>query len=250
MGDDRFREMFFEEARELLLGLEEGLMELERRAGDRAHLDRTFRAAHSIKGAAGMVGLAEIAGFTHLIEGVLDRVRAGSLAVDSYLIGTLLEARDHLAAAVEAEAVSAPIPAPPDLVQRLDGLFRDLPVPATPPPVPAPAPVPPPALSTKRRGKAEPKGGAEAKAKPSRAKKPGSPKDAPPSPAAASPAHPAGPGGLNHYFITLNPGAEILKRGSTPSGSWTNCATWARRPSRPTPGWCPRWMRWTRNAAT
>ena len=36
-SDDRFREMFYEEARELLISLEEGLMELERRQGDRAH---------------------------------------------------------------------------------------------------------------------------------------------------------------------------------------------------------------------
>ena len=57
-SEDRFREMFYEEARELLISLEEGLMDLERRQSDRAHLDRTFRAAHSLKGAAAMVGLA------------------------------------------------------------------------------------------------------------------------------------------------------------------------------------------------
>ena len=50
-SDDHFREMFYEEARELLISLEEGLMDLERRQGDRAHLDKTFRAAHSLKGA-------------------------------------------------------------------------------------------------------------------------------------------------------------------------------------------------------
>ena len=110
-ADDRFREMFYEEARELLISLEEGLMDLERRQSDRAHLDKTFRAAHSLKGAAAMVGLASIAEFTHGIEAVLDRIRAGLLAVDSDIITTLLEARDHLAAMVEAEAARSPIPA-------------------------------------------------------------------------------------------------------------------------------------------
>ena len=109
-ADDRFREMFYEEARELLIGLEEGLMDLERRQSDRAHLDKTFRAAHSLKGAAAMVGLGAIAEFTHGIEAVLERIRAGSLAVDSDIITTLLEARDHLAAMVEAEAARSPIP--------------------------------------------------------------------------------------------------------------------------------------------
>jgi two-component system chemotaxis sensor kinase CheA len=114
--------MFYEEARELLIGLEEGLMELERRQSDRAHLDRTFRAAHSLKGAAAMVGLPAIAEFTHFIEAVLERVRAGLLTVDSDIITTLLEARDHLAAMVESEAAGAPIPPSGELAQRLRGL--------------------------------------------------------------------------------------------------------------------------------
>src|SRR6516165_5313179 len=139
--------MFYEEARELLISLEEGLMELERRQSDRAHLDRTFRAAHSLKGAAAMVGLPAIAEFTHGIEAVLDRIRVGTLAVDSDIITTLLEARDHLAAMVESEAASAPIPVPSELNQRLASLLLDAPrgvaprAPAPPAPPPVPAPV-------------------------------------------------------------------------------------------------------------
>src|SRR5262249_25012144 len=117
--------MFFEEARELLISLEEGLMELERRQGDRAHLGKTFRAAHSIKGAAAMVGLADIAAFTHGPETGLDKIRAGQLNVDSYTITTLLEARDPLAAMIEAEALGMPIPASSELNERLHGLVSD-----------------------------------------------------------------------------------------------------------------------------
>ncbi len=131
--DDRFRLMFYEEARELLISLEEGLVELERRQGDRAHLDQTFRAAHSIKGAAGMVGLASLAEFTHGIEAVLDRIRAQKLSVDADIITTLLEAKDHLAAMVEGEAAGAPIPPSSELNQRLSALLRD---PSHPPPTP------------------------------------------------------------------------------------------------------------------
>ncbi len=116
--------MFYEEARELLIALEEGLMDLERRQSDRAHLDRTFRAAHSLKGAAGMVGLATIAEFTHGIEAVLDKIRSGILPVDSDIITTLLEARDHLAMMVEAEAIKTPIPPSAELSQRLQLLLR------------------------------------------------------------------------------------------------------------------------------
>jgi two-component system, chemotaxis family, sensor kinase CheA len=153
-SDDRFREMFYEEARELLIGLEEGLMDLERRQGDRAHLDKTFRAAHSLKGAAAMVGLATIAEFTHGIEAVLERIRAGTLGVDSDIITTLLEARDHLAAMVEAEAARSPIPPSSELSQRLNTLLRGMSqqgrspggggTPASPPPRTTPPGSPPP----------------------------------------------------------------------------------------------------------
>ena len=115
--------MFYEEARELLISLEEGLMELERRQSDRAHLDKTFRAAHSLKGAAAMVGLGAIAEFTHGIEAVLEKIRTGGLAVDSDIITTLLESRDHLAAMIEGEAAHAPIPGSGHLSQRLSALL-------------------------------------------------------------------------------------------------------------------------------
>jgi len=140
-SDERFREMFYEEARELLISLEEGLMELERRQGDRAHLDKTFRAAHSLKGAAAMVGLGTIAEFTHGIEAVLERIRSGTLAVDTDIITTLLESRDHLAAMVEGEAMGSPVPGSGELSQRLATLVRSPSGGAT---ATAPAPAEPP----------------------------------------------------------------------------------------------------------
>ncbi len=225
VADDRFLQMFFEEARDLLLTLEEGLMELERRQGDRAHLDKTFRAAHSIKGAAAMVGLGALAEFTHGIEAVLDRIRSGNLAVDSDVISTLLDARDHLATAVESEAANSPIPSPPDLVRRLAALVRDLtvpepPAPPSPPPpaaTPAPVPVAPgpvPVLAPEPKPSKPGRVGrkpAEGKSKPRgpRAKKGGRPAPEP----EGSPA--TGPG---YYRITLRPGPEILRRGVNPLG--------------------------------
>jgi len=221
VADDRFLQMFFEEARDLLLTLEEGLMELERRQGDRAHLDKTFRAAHSIKGAAAMVGLGALAEFTHGIEAVLDRIRSGTLAVDSDVISTLLDARDHLATAVESEAANSPIPSPPELVRRLAALVRDPTAPESPAPPPprTPAPVvvarelvsghaPVPKPSKPGRGGRKP---AEGKSKPRgpRGKKGGRPEPGP----EASPG--AGPG---YYRITLRPGPEILRRGVNPLG--------------------------------
>ena len=92
---DRFLSLFFDEARELLQALEAGLMDLESRQGDREHLDRTFRAAHTLKGAAGMVGLRPIAVFTHKVEAVLDDIRSGraTAKVEAPVFGEVVEER-------------------------------------------------------------------------------------------------------------------------------------------------------------
>ena len=103
-SDDRFREMFYEEARELLISLEEGLMDLERRRETaRTSTGRSARRTAS-RARRRWSASATIAEFTHGIEAVLERIRSGGLAVDSDIITTLLESRDHLAAMVEGEA--------------------------------------------------------------------------------------------------------------------------------------------------
>ncbi len=203
-AEDRFREMFYEEARELLISLEEGLMELERRRGNRAHLDQTFRAAHSLKGAAAMVGLGAIAEFTHGIEAVLDQIRSGLMGVDAEIITCLLEARDHLAAMVEAEAAHSPIPPSTELVQRLAGLLggatRSA---AKPTPAPEPTPTPPPAPPVPAVKARQPK---RESPPPARRQK----KKATPEP----PADPL----PTRYQISLRPGPDVLKRGINLAG--------------------------------
>ncbi len=212
-SDERFREMFYEEARELLIGLEEGLMDLERRQSDRAHLDRTFRAAHSLKGAAGMVGLAAIAEFTHGIEAVLDKIRGGTLAVDSDIITTLLEARDHLAMMVEAEAVKSPIPPSGELSQRLQLLLRG--------PGAAPAPAPAPRAPSDRAGLSPAEATKAPESKPKRKRPPRKTKKMAAAEAGSTEvsAQVEGEGEeVPVYQITLVPGPDVLRRGVNPLG--------------------------------
>src|SRR5207302_7980855 len=83
---------------------------------------RTFRAAHSLKGAAAMVGLPAIAEFTHGIEAVFYRLRAASVIVAWQESTRVLFPPDHLAAMVESDAANAPIPAPAELNVRLANL--------------------------------------------------------------------------------------------------------------------------------
>ncbi|MDD4887440.1 MAG: chemotaxis protein CheA [Thiomonas sp.] len=94
---------FIVEAHELLEGMEQGLMELETQAqGDEGErINALFRAAHTIKGSAGLFGLDGIVRFTHHLESVLDLMRADKLPVSPGLVAVLLQGRDHLAQLIE-----------------------------------------------------------------------------------------------------------------------------------------------------
>ncbi len=112
----RFHQAFFEEAAEGLETLEQGLLALAEHGGDPETLNAVFRAAHSMKGGAATFGFQALAGFTHLLETLLDEVRGGRRAMDEPLADALLGSvdvlRDLLAAAREgteadAEALAA-----------------------------------------------------------------------------------------------------------------------------------------------
>jgi two-component system chemotaxis sensor kinase CheA len=65
-------------------------------------INAVFRAAHTIKGSAGLFGLDHIVAFTHVVEGVLDRARDGSIAFDTELTSLMLACGDHIRMQVEA----------------------------------------------------------------------------------------------------------------------------------------------------
>jgi two-component system chemotaxis sensor kinase CheA len=100
---DRYREIFMEEARELLGELEDGLLELEGSPLDGEAVRRVFRALHTIKGSGGMFGFERVASFTHAVEAVFDRVRNGLCPVTPELIDIALAAKDHIRELLEEE---------------------------------------------------------------------------------------------------------------------------------------------------
>ncbi|HWK51541.1 MAG TPA: Hpt domain-containing protein, partial [Steroidobacter sp.] len=95
---------FIAESRELLREMEAALLECEQGESGSEAVNSIFRAAHTIKGSSGLFGLDGIVAFTHVVESVLDRVRANSLQMDRTLAAILLECRDHIAHLVDAVA--------------------------------------------------------------------------------------------------------------------------------------------------
>jgi two-component system chemotaxis sensor kinase CheA len=89
-----FRAIFFEEAQEHLAGTEAALLRLDTDAPSPDDLNSIFRAVHSIKGSAAMLGFDEIAALTHVFENLLDLLRKGDRAIDRADVDAMLEAGD------------------------------------------------------------------------------------------------------------------------------------------------------------
>ncbi|WP_121063763.1 chemotaxis protein CheA [Chachezhania antarctica] len=84
---------FVQEARDLLTGLEDQILELEG-GSTPGQIDEVFRILHTVKGSGGMFGYTDLAKFTHCFENAFELVRSGTLAVGPDLIELSLEARD------------------------------------------------------------------------------------------------------------------------------------------------------------
>ncbi len=101
MNLDGALQTFFAEAEDLLNSMEAALLRLDEGEKDMETINEIFRAAHTIKGSAGLFGLNDIVSFTHIVENVLDRARDEKITVSGDLLSILLPCRDHIAVLVE-----------------------------------------------------------------------------------------------------------------------------------------------------
>lgn len=112
---------FLAEARGLLEEMEEALLTLRQTPSDSDAINALFRAAHTIKGSAGLFGLDLIVGFTHQAESVLDRVRNDEVFMGPELITLFLECRDHIESLIDLVEVDDQ---PSDTLRILDHELR------------------------------------------------------------------------------------------------------------------------------
>eukprot|EP01032_Pedospumella_encystans_P032940 gene32940-37206_t len=105
MDLDLALQTFILESRELLEDMENALLNAgngsQSGGGDEA-VHAIFRAAHTIKGSAGLFSLDHIVEFTHVVESLLDDVRDGKLSLTDELIVLLLACCDHLSGMITA----------------------------------------------------------------------------------------------------------------------------------------------------
>jgi two-component system, chemotaxis family, sensor kinase CheA len=148
--DTEFLEIFRDEARGRLDRIVDTLLALENGSAAVDAVDSLFRDVHTIKGAAGMVGLDEIGALAHVMEDLLAGARQDG-ALPAELIDPLLRGSDSLRRHVEGDgepndgliaeltaaqvagagsAVEAHTPAPPPPGQAAPAESRSIRVPA------------------------------------------------------------------------------------------------------------------------
>lgn len=94
---------FVVEANEHLAEIENQLLEIEAN-GANVNVDlvnTVFRAIHSIKGAAGFLGLSSIGALSHSLENVLNLIRAGELTPTPGIVDVMLKSADQLSSMVQ-----------------------------------------------------------------------------------------------------------------------------------------------------
>ncbi len=122
---DEITSVFVTESREQLEAMESALLELEKSPDDDDTLNAIFRAAHTIKGGAGVIECHFLVSFTHLVESALDKLRTGEISANGDLIALLLACSDHMGTLIGVLESGDNQP-PPEVVVDGDALLARL----------------------------------------------------------------------------------------------------------------------------
>jgi chemosensory pili system protein ChpA (sensor histidine kinase/response regulator) len=206
-------EFFLVEAGEHIQNLNTGLLALEKAPDDRSVIDELFRAAHTLKGSAAMMGFQGVSDVGHKAEDMLGLFRSGSIPINRETLNFLFDCVD--ATKLMVDGIASKTPEDPLIIENISQSFKTIveafrgsaaaapaekaATPAPPPPQAAPpvikAPEKPASLPSKEEldlawenAFAEEAGEAS---RPAKAPKPAAPKQAaPPTPRPTVPAPP------------------------------------------------------------
>lgn len=124
----RFAGAFFEESFEHLASMERLLVDLDMGRPDPESLNAIFRAAHSVKGGAGIFGFQSLAELTHVLESLLDRMRKGGIAPSKRMVDLVLSTCDVMRTHVsKLQAGGTPDDAAAARAKRLLEVFAENP---------------------------------------------------------------------------------------------------------------------------
>jgi len=117
-------EFFLVEAGEHIQNLNKGLLSLEKDPSDGAMIDELFRAAHTLKGSAAMMGFQGISDVAHTAEDMLGQFRSGSLPIRKDTLNFLFDSVD--AAKLMVDGVAAGKPEDALVVGSITQSYKDI----------------------------------------------------------------------------------------------------------------------------
>lgn len=103
IADKELRNLFKIESEERLQHLDSGLLRLEKTPSDQALLEDLFREAHSLKGAARMLGLTEIQTLAHQLEDALGAAKKGEAALQAGAVASMNQTLEAIRRLVQIE---------------------------------------------------------------------------------------------------------------------------------------------------
>ena len=121
--DEELRALFQAESEEHLQHLDEGLLRLEQDPHDQSILEEVYREAHSLKGAARMIGVHDVESVAHRFEDLLGPAKRGQATLTADVIDRLSKVLGGMRQLVEQAVTGAPSGV--DVVSLLDTLSGD-----------------------------------------------------------------------------------------------------------------------------
>jgi two-component system, chemotaxis family, sensor kinase CheA len=120
-GNEELLQDFLAEASELLSGVDNMLVELEREPSAHELLNSVFRGFHTIKGGAGFLGATHLVTLCHLTENLFDKLRNGQIRLTAELLDAILAATGEVRSMFhDLERQAMPAPASADLLASLE----------------------------------------------------------------------------------------------------------------------------------
>ncbi len=124
MNKEKLRQIFIEEAGEIIEKLDIDIVNLEERPGDKGLMNELFRGVHTLKGSANSFGFTRLGQFVHGFEDVLDHYRNSEDEANSRAIDIFLSAVDVIKEVLSFE-IDGNESVPGDYHACLDG-FKEL----------------------------------------------------------------------------------------------------------------------------
>jgi two-component system chemotaxis sensor kinase CheA len=134
---DSLMQLFYDEANEMVEGMEQVLLALESGEPDPETVNALFRYAHSFKGNSAAMGFTHLSKFTHGLESAMEALRKEQRTLTPELATLLLQAVDMIRTLLERTRTEGDVgdPTCDSLLQQINAVING----ETPQPVPAPS---------------------------------------------------------------------------------------------------------------